>query len=148
VNKIALSALLLLFGLVSCKPMDKTAAPVTKAEPIDPEIIAPETVRPRHMQNDNHGIKTLTIGNANGDYVLSCDIKQETCLTPEPGKDYYLFKNNTKWKFPGAKDYVTLAWWQDWSIKYNHGENIALVPVEGGMKIGMYWLDSWEDKKQ
>jgi hypothetical protein len=30
----------------------------------------PEMVRSEQVQNDNHGVKTVTVGNANGDYAL------------------------------------------------------------------------------
>jgi len=48
---------------------------------------------------------------------------------------------------PGAKDFITLAFVQDWTVSYNQGENIGLVPQEadgaGPEGMGMYTLDSW-----
>lgn len=44
---------------------------------------------------------------------------------------------------PGAKTYLTLSIIQDWTVKYNSGENIGLVPqgnTKGG--LGMFLLDS------
>ena len=46
---------------------------------------------------------------------------------------------------PGAKDFISLAWIQDWTVKYNQGENIALVREQGGgpkdKDFGMFLLD-------
>ena len=46
---------------------------------------------------------------------------------------------------PGARDYITLTWLQDWTLTYTHGENVSLLPAEGGSpyELGMYWLQSW-----
>ena len=72
-------------------------------------------------------------------------MKADNWLTPAPGKDYYLFNKNTKWEMPGATKFITLSWIQGWSVSYPSGENIALIPAEGGapQEMGMYWLDSW-----
>jgi hypothetical protein len=77
-------------------------------------------------------------------------MKADNCVTPTPGRAYYLFNRNTKWKMPGATKTITLSWIQDWSVKYPNGENIALIPVEGGEpgEMGMYWLDSWSADTQ
>ena len=42
-----------------------------------------------------------------------------------------------------AKTFITLAFVQDWTVKYNEGGNIGLVPEESGGpdKLGMYVLD-------
>lgn len=94
------------------------------------------------------GVKTLTVSNAEGHYALGCNSTFDTCLTPAPGKDYLLFNKTTKWKFPGATDYVTLNWMQSRTIKYIDQENIALIPVEGERtNIGVYWLVSWNKNK-
>jgi hypothetical protein len=34
------------------------------------DLVMPEMVRSEQVQNDNHGVKTVTVGNANGDYAL------------------------------------------------------------------------------
>jgi hypothetical protein len=46
---------------------------------------------------------------------------------------------------PGARDYITLTWLQDWTLTYADGENVSLLPAEGGSpyELGMYWLQSW-----
>jgi len=104
-----------------------------------------------HVKNV-HGVKTLTVSNAEGRFVLCCNIDQGNCLTPTPGKDYLLFNKLTKVKFPGAKEYMTLEWLQDWTITYTNEENVALIPAEGTKGgpngIGMYWLRSWEKKNK
>ena len=152
-TKLLCGIALLLLGTISCtssKPPTPAAAPtvVKQVLPKDEqgnELTEPEKVRSKQVQIDNRGVKTITVGNENGDYVLSCNMKADNCVTPVPGKNYYIFNKNTEWKMPRATGYITLAWLQDWSVKYNNGENIALVPVGGGApeEIGMYWLDSW-----
>ena len=61
------------------------------------------------------------------------------------GKDYYVFNKNTKWKMPGAREYIALACCRIGTVTYTHGENISLFPAEGGSpyELGMYWLQSW-----
>ena len=141
---------LLLIGILSCTSSTPIANPTVTRPPLPKdeqgnELPIPEIVRSQQVQNDNRGIKIVTLGNTNGDYVLSCNTKADNCLTPTPGKDYYVFTKMTKWKFPGATKYVTLAWFQDWTVSYPNGENVALVPSDGGQpdEVGMYWLSSW-----
>jgi len=45
-----------------------------------------------------------------------------------------VFNKSTKWKFEGATKSVTLAWFQDWTVSYPNGENIALVRRAGSPK--------------
>jgi len=52
------------------------------------DLTPPETVHSEQVQNDNRGVKTLTVGNDKGEYVLVCDVKESTCLTPDPGRDF------------------------------------------------------------
>jgi hypothetical protein len=152
----ALGVALIFLGTLACtrsQPTTSATAPVTvKPVPLKDEegnkLSEPEKVRSRQVQTDNRGVKIVTVGNFNGDYALGCNMKADNCLTPAPGKDYYLFDKNTKWKMPGATKSITLSWIQDWSIKYPNGENIALIPAEGGapQEMGMYWLQSWNGK--
>lgn len=148
--------LLLILGLLSCTstkpttPRAPSMSPAVKTPlPKDErgnELTLPEIVRSERVQNDNGGVKTITVGNDKGEYVLSCNQEVNSCITPAPGKDYYVFNKTTKWQFPGATGYLTLAWLQDWSVTYKNGENIALIPTEGDRQpaqIGMYWLSSW-----
>ena len=118
------------------------AQSVSSAAP-DSTLVAPDTVRVEKVTFVG-SVKNLTVSDAKGRYMLACNSGLDTCLTPAPSKDYFLFNKTTKWKFPGATGYVTLDWLQDWSIKYTNLENIALVPDEGARTaIGMYWLVSW-----
>jgi hypothetical protein len=105
-------------------------------------LVPPELVRLENVQADGD-IKTVYVGNANKHYALYCNVKAAGCITPEANKNYLLFDTNTRWKMPGAKDFITLAFVQDWTIKYNEGENIGLVPEEsdGPDKLGMFLLD-------
>ena len=103
-------------------------------------LVPPEVVRFENVHVDGD-VKTVTVGNANGHYSLFCNVKADGCITPERGKNYLLFDANTRWKMPGAKDFITLAFVQDWTVKYNEGENIGLVPEQGGGDLGMFLLD-------
>ncbi len=106
----------------------------------------PETVRVESVRIVK-GVKNLSIGNAQGRYALACNTNQDSCVTPIPGKDYLLFTKSTRWKKPGAKDFITLEWLQHWSGSYNDQENIGLIPADdSGITIGIYWLRSWEPR--
>lgn len=58
-------------------------------------LIPPETVRSEGVRIE-YGAKTLTVGNAQGRYLLSCNISDDSCITPIPGKNYLLFTKATK----------------------------------------------------
>ena len=73
-------------------------------------------------------MKIVTVGNAQRHYSLFCNVTAAGCITPERGKNYLLFDGKTRWKMPGAKDFIDLAFVQDWTVKYNQGENIGLIP--------------------
>ncbi len=92
-----------------------------------------------HVEGD---MRTVYVGNANNHYLLYCNTKASAgCITPEENKNYLLFNANTRWKKPGAKDFLTLAFIQDWTIKYNQGENIGLVAEDGKGELGLFILD-------
>ena len=104
-------------------------------------IVAPEVVQLENLQVEGD-MRTVYVGNANNHYLLYCNIKAPAgCITPEENKNYLLFNANTRWKMPGAKDFLTLAFIQDWTIKYNQGENIGLVPEDGKGDMGLFILD-------
>jgi hypothetical protein len=107
------------------------------------DIVPPEIVQSRNVHVDGD-VKTVTVGNANRHYSLSCNVKAAGCITPEPNKNYLLFNKGTRWKMPGAKDFISLAFVQDWTVKYNEGENIGLVPEQGGSpdELGLFLLDT------
>jgi hypothetical protein len=104
------------------------------------EAVPPEVVRLESVRVDDD-IKIVTVGNAKGHYTLICNVKADNCITPERNKNYLLFKKDTRWKMPGAKDFMTLAWIQDWTVKYNRRENIGLVPEDANGDLGMFFLD-------
>jgi hypothetical protein len=54
-------------------------------------------------------MKIVTVGNAEGHYTLICNVKADGCITPERNKNYLLFNKDTRWKMPGAKDFLTLS---------------------------------------
>jgi hypothetical protein len=43
---------------------------------------------------------------------------------------------------------MTLKFMQDWSVAYNRGENIGLLPARksDAEQFGVYWLLSWTGK--
>jgi hypothetical protein len=103
-------------------------------------LVQPEVVRSDNVRIDGDE-KIVTVGNAQRHYTLFCNVKAAGCITPERGKNYLLFDTSTRWKMPGAKDFITLAFVQDWTIKYNEGENIGLVPEDAKGGLGMFLLD-------
>lgn len=73
----ALGIALLLVGTISCTSSQPTPAPtVVKRVPVKDEegneLTEPEKVRSKQVRIDNGGVKTVTIGNINGDYALGC----------------------------------------------------------------------------
>jgi len=108
------------------------------------DIVPLEVVRLENVRIDGD-IKIVTVGNAKKHYSLFCNVKADGCITPERDRNYLLFNKDTRWKMPGAKDFLSLVWIQDWTVKYNQGENIALVREQGGgpkdKDLGMFLLD-------
>jgi hypothetical protein len=106
-------------------------------------LVPPEVVRLENVKIDDD-MKTVYVGNANNHYVLYCSIKAAGCVTPEADKNYLLFNKDTNWKMPGAKDFINLAFMQGWTVTYNQGENIGLIPERpgGSDTLGMYLLDA------
>lgn len=107
------------------------------------KLVPPEVVQLENVQVEGD-TRTVYVGNANNHYFLYCSIKAPAgCITPEENKNYLLFNANTRWKMPGAKDFITLAFIQDWTVKYAQGENIGLVletgqPLPG--ELGLFIL--------
>lgn len=105
-------------------------------------IVPPEVVQLENVKIDGD-MKMIYVGNNNKHFMLYCNVKADGCITPEPDSNYLLFDANTRWMMPGAKTYLTLSIIQDWTVKYNSGENIGLVPqgnTKGG--LGIFLLDS------
>ena len=149
-------AILLAVLLVSCStPSTKPAKAISQIpgsiveqpnlQAHDDSVIPPEVVRSEEVHIGN-GEKLLTVGNANGHYLLSCATKADGCITPAPNKNYLLFTKTTHWKMPGAQDFMNLKFLQDWTVTYKEAENIGLVPEVGSGQpdeLGMYRLRSW-----
>ncbi len=116
----------------------------------------PEVVELRKVETVNSD-KHVTMENVTGEYVLVCveaanDKEKhpvQSCLSPRPGQNYLLFRANTRWLVNGAKDPINLAFMQNWSVKYNRGENIGLMSAKrtDAEEFGVYWLLSWTEKK-
>lgn len=123
--------------------MPLTATMAVAAEPMkEPEIVRFESVR---TAGDS---KFVILGNARGRYSLSCRLMATGCITPSAAKDYYVFKKGTRWRMPGAKVDIDLAFVQEWIGAYKNSENIGLVPKEGGgpETLGIFILGSWAKK--
>jgi Caspase domain len=124
----------------SARPPSVPAYPSTLTE--DATLVPPEIVHAEDEWTDND-IKTVMAGNDSRHYLLFCNINSAGCVTPEPSKNYLLFNKNTRWKMPGATDFITLQFVQDWTVTYKQGENIGLVPEQGGgpKELGIYVLE-------
>ncbi len=97
----------------------------------------------------------VTVGNVSGDYVLVCspDANKEhgvrSCLSPRPQRDYLLFRASAKWLIKGAGEPMSLQFMQDWSVSYNGGENVGLLPARKSEDevFGVYRLLSWTARR-
>jgi len=107
-------------------------------------LVPPEVVQLENLQEDGD-MRVVYMGNSTNHYFLYCNMKAAGCIKPEENKNYLLFNSNTRWKMPGAKDFITLATVQDWTIKYNQGENIGLVPQDAKGDLGIFILDATGD---
>jgi hypothetical protein len=103
-------------------------------------LFPPEVVQLENVLEEGE-MKTVYVGNSTNHYFLYCNTKAAHCITPEENKNYLLFNSNTRWKMPGGKVAITLAELQDWTIKYNKGENVGLVPQDDNGDIGIFILD-------
>ena len=146
--------------LLSCKPTREAtveAGPkeptVVKVEDVPDKpkkpVVPPEIVRLRELRVSGD-IKTLTVGDATGEYHLSCNRKAAGCVSPTPGKNYLLFKEGTHYRLAGAKSYIDLAFIQGWTVTYEKGENVGLVAEDdtdrAGVGLGLYALESWNGR--
>ncbi len=141
------AAAMLLAVALSCTSSPPPPKPAPEPAPATaPSAMSPETVRVKDV-TFHGGVKNVTMSNDKGTYILACNSNRDSCQTPAPDKDYLLFNKGTKWKFPGATEYTTLDFIQQFSGKYRGGvENIALIPSNANTpgNIGMYWLVSWK----
>jgi hypothetical protein len=103
-------------------------------------LVPPEVVQLENLQEDGD-MRVVYVGNSTNHYFLYCNMKAAGCIKPKENKNYLLFNSNTRWKMPGAKDFITLAFVQDWTVKYNQGENIGLVSQDADGDMGMFILD-------
>lgn len=154
---------LLAMTLCACSIGPKSSEPVTPpaAHSVTSEgtpVVGapePEVVRLKKIETIDTE-KHITIGNVAGEYVLACDEevnKEETgihsCLSPRPQLDYLLFREQTKWLIKGAEEPINLKFMQGFSVKYNRGENVGLMPARKSdtEQFGVYWLLSWTEKR-
>lgn len=106
-------------------------------------INRPETVRLGDVRVFRD-MKSVTVGNAQKHYYLYCNMKADGCITPKQDKNYLLFNESTRWKVPGATEFLTLAFMQDWKVKYNESENIGLYPEDNKDEFGVFILNRIE----
>jgi hypothetical protein len=123
--KIALLASLMLFS-----------ATMASAE----NIVQPEVVQVENVLVDAE-MRTVYVGNANNQYLIYCNTEAKGCFTPEENKNYLLITESTRWKMPGATEFLTLAFLQGFFVKYNRGENVALVPEDSNGEEGVFVRD-------
>ena len=112
-------------------------------------LIPPEVVRVENVRLEE-GTKIIIVGNDTGRYVLLCNIKAIGCMTPLPGIEYFVFTKDTRWKFSGATEFMTLKFIQDWTESYANTENIGLFPKNSGLgqgRFGVYIFESWAAKE-
>jgi uncharacterized protein YecT (DUF1311 family) len=125
----------------SLRPVSDPAVPVRPdKDAAGQSPVAPEVVRLENITVED-GVRTVYVGNSDKHYVLFCSVKAEACITPEEDKNYFLFNENTRWKMPGAEKFLTLSSMQDFTIKYNQGQNIGLIAEDKSGGIGMFVLD-------
>ncbi len=119
------------------------AMTLTAGAAVAQNIVPPEVVRLENVIVDG-GLKFIYVGNANNHYRMFCNVKADSCITPEANKNYLLFNSDTRWKMPGATDFLTLKFIQDWTVSYSQGTNIGLVAEDTksvGPDLGMFILD-------
>jgi hypothetical protein len=108
-------------------------------------VNAQNAVRPEVVQLENvfveNEMRTVYVGNANNHYLIYCNTKADGCFEPEENKNYFLFTESTRWKLPGATEFLTLAFMQEFFTKYNQGENVALVPEDNKGERGVFIRD-------
>lgn len=152
--------LLLCFVLYSCsrglsptdpfKPLPAHAVADGTPVPGSPE---PEVVQLRKIETVGTA-KHVTVGNAAGDYMLVCDLGAngetgiQSCVSPDPLRDYLLFRTETKWLRKGATQPMSLKFMEDFSVSYNDHENVGLMAAKPATEenFGVYWLSSWSSR--
>ena len=110
------------------------------------DLVPPEIVRLEKTRIEGYQ-KIVEMGNGSSHYALYCKIQMPGCITPEPNINYLLFDKNTRWRMPRAKDLITLQFVQDWTAKYDKGENIGLVAEPGNNtkdSLGIFLLAQHE----
>jgi hypothetical protein len=88
---------------------------------------------------------TVTMASTRNRYMLTCITKNAGCIIPAAHKNYLLFDKHARWMMPGAKEFITLKFVQDWTGTYSASDdNIGLVPEESGdpKDLGMFVLVS------
>jgi hypothetical protein len=109
----------------------------------------PEVVQLKSVEMID-GMLHVTVSNVAGDYTLVCnpsvnkDSGPASCLAPRPQQEYLLFRKETRWLVNGAKEPLTLAAMEDFTVTYNDKENIMLYPAKNeGESPRIFWLLSW-----
>jgi len=108
-------------------------------------VNAENAVRPEIVQLENvfveNEMRTVYVGNANNHYLIYCNTKADGCFEPKENKNYFLFTESSRWKMKGATDFLTLSFMQEFFVKYNQGENVALIPEDNDGDRGVFIRD-------
>lgn len=90
------------------------------------------------------GKKRVVMRSKDATYVFYCDLGADGCLTPIPGKPYWLITENSTGKY-------NLAWLKYWYVEYHNAQTVGIVPawvgehldfVRDHRLVGAYWLSS------
>jgi hypothetical protein len=137
------SAILGLAYLVILNPTPVIAqSPPESSANAQAGIVPPDIVRVEKQSADAE-TRYATVGNDKGHYRLFCNAGAAGCINLQTGKNYLLVNSRTRWKMLRAKEFMTLAFIQDWTVKYNKGENIGLIPEGADGDMGMFLLDTF-----
>jgi hypothetical protein len=138
---LARSAILGLAYLMLVPPPGIAQSPPASADAQN-GVVPPETVRVEKQIIDGE-TRYATVGNDKGHYWLFCNTGTSGCIDLQAGKNYFLVNSRTRWKLPGAKEFMTLNFIQDWTVKYNKGQSFGLIPEGFDGDMGMFLLDTF-----
>src|SRR5215471_13719953 len=75
-------------------------------------VVPPEAVRVEKQSADGD-TRYAIVGNDKGHYWLICKSNSKGCISLDRSRNYLLFNSRTRWKLPGANQYLTLPLIQD-----------------------------------
>lgn len=81
------------------------------------------------------GVKHIVMRSKNGTYVFTCRFKAAGCITPIPGKAYWLVTSASPF---GSLDMDFL---KNWYVEYHDATNMGIVPA------WKEWQEGWNKSK-